>query len=74
MGNFGVPGMNWSGTRMVQFCTEAGPIAGNSLFKMKRVNKYTWLRDNGLEKEFMEWMLVDKRLKDSLEDINLLSS
>jgi hypothetical protein len=59
IGNIGVSGLNWAGTRMVQFCTEAGPIAGNSWLKKKRGNKYPWLRDNGSEKELMEWVLVD---------------
>jgi hypothetical protein len=50
IGKFGVPGVNWAGRRMVQFCTEAGLLAGNTWFKKKRVNKYIWLRDNG------DWM------------------
>jgi hypothetical protein len=33
--NFGVPGMNWTGRIMVQFCTDARPIAGKSSFKKK---------------------------------------
>jgi hypothetical protein len=57
---------------MVQFCTEAGLIVGNTLFKKKRVNKYTWLSDNGTDEALMDWVLVDKGLKGSLKDVNVL--
>jgi exonuclease III len=71
---FGVPVVNWAGRRMVQFFTEAGLIAGNTWFKKKLVNKYTWMRDNGANEALTDWMLVDKRIKDSLKDVNVLSS
>jgi hypothetical protein len=61
IGKFGVPGMNWAGRRMVQFCTEAGLLAGNTWFKKKRVNNYTWLRDNGADEARMGCVLVNKR-------------
>jgi hypothetical protein len=35
IGKFGVPGVNWAGRRMVQFCTEAGLLARNKWFKKK---------------------------------------
>jgi hypothetical protein len=41
IGEFGVPGVNWAGRRMVRFCTEAGLIAGSTWFKKKQVNKHT---------------------------------
>jgi hypothetical protein len=74
IGKFGVPGVNWGGGRMVQFCTEACLHAGNTWFKKKRMNKYTSLRDNGVDEALMDWVLVDKRLKGSLKDVNVLRS
>jgi hypothetical protein len=38
------------------------------------VNKYTWLRDNGADEALMDWVLVDKKLKGSLNDVNVLRS
>lgn len=74
IGKFGVPGVNWAGERMVEFCAESGLIVGNTWFKKKLVNKYTWLRDNGTDEALMDWVLVDKRLKGRLEDVNVLRS
>jgi hypothetical protein len=47
---------------------------GNTWFKKKLVNKYTWLRDSGPDGALMNWVLVDKRLKGRLKDINVLRS
>jgi integral membrane sensor domain MASE1 len=79
IGNFGVPVVNWAGRRIVQFCKDAGLLAGNTWFKKKRVNKYTWLRVNGADEAFVDWVLIDKRLidkrlKGSLKDVNVLRS
>jgi hypothetical protein len=47
---------------------------GNTWFKKKLVNKYTWLRDSRINEALMDWVLVDKRLKGRLEDVNVLRS
>jgi hypothetical protein len=44
----------------------------NTWFKKKLVNKYTWLRDRRTDDALMDWMLVDKRLKGRLEDVNVM--
>jgi hypothetical protein len=36
---FDVPGVNWVGERMVEFCAESGLIVRNTLFKKKLVDK-----------------------------------
>jgi hypothetical protein len=59
---------------MVQFCTDALLIAGNVWFNKKRVNKNMWMRDNGADEALMDWVLVCNRLKDSLNDVNVLRS
>jgi hypothetical protein len=38
------------------------------------VNKCTWLSDKGADEALMDWVLVDKRLKGSLKDVNVLMS
>jgi hypothetical protein len=52
-----------AGERLMEFCAEFGLIVGNTLFKKKLVNKYTWLRDSGTDEALMDWVLVGKRLK-----------
>jgi hypothetical protein len=54
IGEFSVPGVNWAGKRMLQFCTEARLLTGNTWFKKKRVNKYTWLRNNVADEALMD--------------------
>jgi hypothetical protein len=49
------------------------PNCGNTWFKKKLVNKYTWLRDSGTDEVLIDWVLVEKRLKGKL-DVNVLMS
>jgi hypothetical protein len=74
IGKCGVPLVNWAGERMVEFCAESGLIVGIIWFKKKLVNKYTWLRNNRTNQAFMDWVMVDKKLKGRLEDVNVLRS
>ena len=38
---FGVPGENYNGERVVEFCTERGLCVGKSYFKHRSLHKYT---------------------------------
>jgi hypothetical protein len=60
IGKFAVPGVNWAGEKMVEFCEESGLIVGNTWFK-KLVNKCTWLRDSGTDEELRTgcWLIRD---------------
>jgi hypothetical protein len=72
IGKFGVPGVNWTGERMVELCVDSGLIVGNAWFKKKRVNEYIWLKDRGTDVTLMDWVPVDKRLKGRHENVNVL--
>ena len=39
-----VPGENESGERLLDMCVEQELVIGNSFFKKKGINKYTWIR------------------------------
>ena len=44
VGKYGVPGENESGERLLNMCVEQELVIGNSFFKKKEINKYTWIR------------------------------
>ena len=44
VGKYGVPGENESGERQLDMCVEQELVIGNSFFKKKGINKYTWIR------------------------------
>ena len=57
VGKYGVPGENESGERLLDMCVEQELVIGNSFFKKKEINKYTWIRvANGrvIERALME--------------------
>ena len=43
-GKYGVPGRNASGESLLNMCAENEMVVGNSLFKKRATNKYTWVR------------------------------
>ena len=48
MGKYGVPGRNVSGERVLELCSELELVIGNTYFRKKGINKFTWQRtDNG---------------------------
>ena len=71
VGKYGVPGENESGERLLDMCVEQELVIGNSFFKKKGINKYTWIRlANGrvIERALMDHVLVTKRMVGRLKD------
>ena len=74
VGKFGVPGENESGERLLEMCVERELVIGNSMFRKKRINKYTWIRmANGIvvEKALMDYVLIEKRMIGRLKDVHV---
>ena len=49
-------------------------VIGNSFFKKKRINKYTWVRvANGrvIERALMDYVLITKRMVGRLKDVHV---
>ena len=72
VGNYGVPGENESGERLLDICVEQKLVIGNSFFKKKGINKYTWIRvANGreIERALMDYVLITKRMVGRLKDV-----
>ena len=63
---------NESGERLLDMCVEQELAIGNSFFKKKWINKYTWIRvANGrvIETALMDYVLVRKRMVGRLKDV-----
>ena len=74
VGKYGVSGENESGERLLDMCVEQELAIGNSFFKKKRINKYTWIRvANGrvIERALMDYVLITKRMVGRLKDVHV---
>ena len=74
IGKFGVPGVNESGERLIEMCVERELVIGNTMFKKKKINKYTWIRmANGIvaDKALMDYVLIERRLSGRLKDVHV---
>ena len=74
VGEYGVPGVNESGERLLDMCVEQELLIGNSCFKKKWINKYTWIRVvNGrvIERALMDYVLITKRMVGRLKDVHV---
>ena len=55
-------------------CVEQELAIGNSFFKKKEINKYTWIRvANGrvIERALMDYVLITKRMVGRLRDVHV---
>ena len=74
VGKYGVSGENESGERLLDMCVEQELAIGNSFFKKKGINKYTWIRvANGrvIERALMDYVLITKRIVGRLKDVHV---
>ena len=74
VGKYGAPGENESGERLLDMCVEQELVIGNSFFKKKEINKYTWIRvANGrvIERALMDYVLITKRMVGRLKDVHV---
>ena len=74
MGKYGVLGRNVSGDRLLEMCAEMELMVGNTLFRKKGINKFTWQRiDNGIliERAMMDYVLVEKSVLGRLVDVHV---
>ena len=74
LGRYGVPGVNESGERLFDMCVEKELVVGNSYFKKKRINKYTWVKvANGIvvERALMDYVLIARRMIGRVKDVHV---
>ena len=73
VGKYGVSGENESGERLLDMHVEQELAIGNSFFKKKGINKYTWIVANGrvIERALMDYVLITKRMIGRLKDVHV---
>ena len=74
VGKYGVPSENESGERLLDMCVEQELVIGNSFFKNKGINKYTWIRvANGIviERALMDYVLITERMVGRLKVVHV---
>ena len=74
IGNHGVPGRNESGEELIGLCMERELIVGNTWFRKKRINKYTWervVRGEVVERALMDYVIISKKVWKRLLDVHV---
>ena len=74
VGKFGVPERNGSGESLLNMCVENDLVVGNSFFKKRMINKYTWARvERGrvIERALMDYVLITRRMIGRLKDVHV---
>ena len=74
VGKYGVPERNGSGESLLNMCVENGLVVGNSFFKKRMINKYTWVRvERGrvIERALMDYVLITGRMIGRLKDVHV---
>ena len=75
VGMHGVPGTNESGEQLVGMCMEHELVIGNTWFRKKDINKYTWIRVNDgrmVDRALMDYVIVNKSARGRLLDVHVL--
>ena len=71
---YGVQGVNDSGVKLTEMCAGLELAIGNTFFKKKKKNKYTWcrsVRGKVVEKALMDYVIVRKRSLGRLQDVHV---
>ena len=74
VGRYGVPEVNHSGENLIDICLEQELVIGNTLFKKKKKNKYTWARvDKGkvVDRALMDYVIVSRKIVRRLRDVHV---
>ena len=74
VGKHGVPGENDSGRNLLNMCVVNELVVGNTYFKKKEINKYTWVRvERGMvvERALMDYVLLTKSVIGRLKDVHV---
>ena len=71
IGKYGVPGMNENGECLVEICKGRGLSVGNTWFKKKLIHKYTWEKENGMERSLIYYILIKMNFKSRMKDASL---
>ena len=74
VGRYGVEGKNVSGEILVNMCSEQELVIGNTMFKKREINKYTWMRvveGVMVDRALMDYVLVTRKVVGRLKDVHV---
>ena len=66
MGKFGLGERNERGERMLEFCQDKQLCITNTYFYHRQQHRYTWTHPDGLHKNCIDYILINKRWKTSV--------
>ncbi|XP_071539225.1 craniofacial development protein 2-like [Panulirus ornatus] len=64
--------VNGNGEELVDLCAEKGLMIGNTWFKKQDIHKYTYVSRRDGQRALLDYMLIDRRAKERLLDVNVL--
>ena len=73
-GKHGVAGRNESGELLLNVCSEHELVVGNTFFKKRLINKYTWERVNVgklVDRALMDYVVIERKLFARLKDVHV---
>ena len=68
VGTRGLGERNERGERLVEFCISNNLIVCNSWFEQKENSKYTWLAPDGKTKNQIDYIMINKRYRNSVKN------
>ena len=71
IGKYGVPAVYENGERWVEVCSKRRLSIENTWFEKRLIQKYTREGENGQERSLIDYVLVDEKSRNLLEDVNV---
>ena len=71
MGTNGCGEMNQNGFLSTEFCQTQNLVIGGSIFPHKGIRKLTWTSPNGVTKNQIDHITIDRRFRRSLKDVTV---
>ena len=73
-GKFGLGEINDRGQYLLQFCATLNLVISNTLFKHKPIKRATWTHPDGLHRNQIDFIIVQKKLKPQIKDSRVFNS
>ena len=74
VGKYGVPGRNESGEELIGLCLEHELVIGNTWFRKKDINKFTWervVRGVVTDRALMDYIIISKSARERLLNVHV---